>query len=113
LLYTNLGYLTTLFHVFRLFIYGSFKDSLKIWPARTVTQQQSISRVLHTASAWTHRNVYRALMGKPEWKRPLGRPTRRWEDTIKIEQKRDRWEWTASICLWTATISSRLLRTIS
>ena len=27
--------------------------------------------------------VYRALVGKPEGKRPLGRPRRRWEDNIK------------------------------
>jgi hypothetical protein len=26
------------------------------------------------------RNVYRVFMGKPEAKRPLGRPRRRWED---------------------------------
>jgi hypothetical protein len=30
------------------------------------------------------RNVYRLLMGKPEGKRPLGRPRRRWVDNIKI-----------------------------
>jgi hypothetical protein len=30
------------------------------------------------------RGVYRGLVGKPEGKRPLGRPTRRWEDNIKI-----------------------------
>jgi hypothetical protein len=30
------------------------------------------------------RGVYRVLMGKPEVKRPLGRPRRRWEDNIKI-----------------------------
>jgi hypothetical protein len=29
------------------------------------------------------RNVYRILMGKPEGKRPLGIPRRRWEDGIK------------------------------
>jgi len=28
--------------------------------------------------------VYRALVGKPEGKRPLGRSRRRWEDNIKI-----------------------------
>jgi hypothetical protein len=28
------------------------------------------------------RGVYRALVGKPEGKRPLGRPMRRWEDNI-------------------------------
>ena len=29
------------------------------------------------------RDVYRVLVGKPEGKRPLGRPRRRWEDNIK------------------------------
>ena len=29
------------------------------------------------------RGVYRVLVGKPEGKRPLGRPRRRWEDDIK------------------------------
>jgi hypothetical protein len=29
--------------------------------------------------------VYRVLVGKPEGKRPLGRPRRRWEDNIKME----------------------------
>jgi hypothetical protein len=31
------------------------------------------------------RNVYRLLIGKPEGKRPLGRPRRRWIDNIKID----------------------------
>jgi hypothetical protein len=29
------------------------------------------------------RNAYRILVGKPEGKRPLGRPRRRWVDSIK------------------------------
>ena len=52
------------------------------------------------------RGVLRVLVGKPEGKRPLGRPRRRWEDTIKMDlqevgggcgdlmdlaQDRDRW----------------------
>jgi len=52
------------------------------------------------------RGMYRVLVGKPEGKRPLGRPRRRWEDNIKIDlqevgcggmdwielaQDRDRW----------------------
>ena len=52
------------------------------------------------------RGVYRVLVEKPEGKRPLGRPTRRWEDNIKMDlqevgcggmdsielaQNRDRW----------------------
>jgi hypothetical protein len=31
------------------------------------------------------RGVYRDLEGKPEGKRPLGRPRRRWEDNIKAD----------------------------
>ena len=31
------------------------------------------------------RGVYRVLMGKPEGKRPLGRPKRRWEGNIKMD----------------------------
>jgi hypothetical protein len=31
------------------------------------------------------RNVYRVLVGKPEGKRPLGRPRRRWEDEIRMD----------------------------
>jgi len=52
------------------------------------------------------RSVYRFLVGKPEGKRPLGRPGRIWEDNIKMDlqevgcrgidwmdlaQVRDRW----------------------
>jgi hypothetical protein len=52
------------------------------------------------------RVVYRVLVGKPEGKRPFGRPRRRWEDNIKMDlqevgegrgdwmelaQVRDRW----------------------
>jgi len=31
------------------------------------------------------RGVYRVLVGKPEGKRPLGRPRRRWDDNIKMD----------------------------
>jgi len=34
------------------------------------------------------RGVHRVLVGKPEGKRPLGRPRHRWEDNIKM----DLWE---------------------
>jgi hypothetical protein len=34
--------------------------------------------------AW-ERNVYKVLMGKPEGKRPLGRPRHRWEDAIRMD----------------------------
>ena len=31
------------------------------------------------------RNTYRVLVGKPEGKKPFGRPRRRWEDNIKMD----------------------------
>jgi hypothetical protein len=34
------------------------------------------------------RGIYRVLVGKPEGKRPLGRPMHRWEDNIKMELKK-------------------------
>jgi hypothetical protein len=42
------------------------------------------------------RNAYRILVGKPEGKRPLGRPRRRWEDNIKMNLREIGWgdmEW--------------------
>jgi len=60
----------------------------------------------HVASMGQRRGVYRVLVGKPDGKRPLGIPRRRWEDNIKMDlqkvgcggmdwieltQDRDRW----------------------
>jgi hypothetical protein len=39
----------------------------------------------HVACMGERRGVYRVLVRKPEGKRPLGRPRRRWEDNIKID----------------------------
>ena len=39
----------------------------------------------HVARMGERRGVYRVLVGKPEGKRPLGRPRRRWEDNIKMD----------------------------
>jgi hypothetical protein len=36
-------------------------------------------------------NVYRVLVRKPEGKRPLGRPRRRWEDGIKMDLREIDW----------------------
>jgi len=60
----------------------------------------------HVARMGKGRGVYRLLAGKPEGRRPLGRPRRRWEDNIRMDlrevgcgcvdwmelaQNRDRW----------------------
>ena len=60
----------------------------------------------HVVHIGERRGVYRVLVGKPEGRRPLGRPRRRWEDNIRMDlrevgcrcvdwmelaQDRDRW----------------------
>jgi hypothetical protein len=37
------------------------------------------------------RNAYRLLAGKPEEKRPLGRPRRRWVDNIRMDLGEVKW----------------------
>jgi hypothetical protein len=37
------------------------------------------------------RNAYRILVGKPERRRPLGRPRHRWVDNIKIDFREIEW----------------------
>jgi hypothetical protein len=39
----------------------------------------------HVARMWEKRNAYRLLVGKPEGRRPLGRPKRRWLDNIEMD----------------------------
>jgi hypothetical protein len=53
----------------------------------------------HVARMGEKRNAYRLLVGKPEGKRPLGRPRRRWVDNIRMDLG-DRGEPTGSIKCW-------------
>jgi hypothetical protein len=67
--------------------------------------------------------VYRVLMRKPERKRPLGRPRRRWEDGIRIDlreigwgsvnwiklaQDRDRWRALVNTVMNLRVMASRI-----
>jgi hypothetical protein len=45
----------------------------------------------HVARMGEERNVYRVLMGKPEGKRPLGRPRCIWEDGIRMDLRGIGW----------------------
>ena len=45
----------------------------------------------HVACMGERRGAYRALVGKPEGRRPLGRPRRRWEDNIKMDLREVGW----------------------
>jgi hypothetical protein len=45
----------------------------------------------HVAQMGEKRNAHRILVGKPEGKRPLGRPRRRWMDNIKMNLREIGW----------------------
>jgi hypothetical protein len=45
----------------------------------------------HVARMGEDRKVYRVLVGKPEGKRPLGRPGCRWEDGIRMDLREIGW----------------------
>jgi hypothetical protein len=54
----------------------------------------------HVTRMGEGRGVYRVLVGKPEGKRPLGRPRRRWKDNIKMDLREiwidgENWIWLA------------------
>jgi hypothetical protein len=70
--------------------------------------------VRHVARMGERRGVYRVLVGKPEGRRPLGRPRHRWEDNIRMDlrevrcecadwmelaQDRDRWHALVSVVM--------------
>ena len=66
----------------------------------------------HVARNRERRGVYRVLVGKPEGKRPLGRPRRRWEDNIKMDLQEvgcgsmDRIELTQDMNRWRALVNA-------
>jgi hypothetical protein len=45
----------------------------------------------HVACMGEERNVYKVLMGKPQGKRPLGRPRHRWGDGIRMDLREIDW----------------------
>jgi hypothetical protein len=45
----------------------------------------------HAARILEKKNAYRILVGKPEGKRPLGRPCRMWLDNIKMDFREIGW----------------------
>jgi hypothetical protein len=45
----------------------------------------------HVARMREERKVYKVLVGKPEGKKPLGRPRRRWEYDIRVDTREIGW----------------------
>jgi hypothetical protein len=76
----------------------------------------------HVARMGEGRNLYRVLVGKPEGKRPLERPRRRWENGIKMDltetgcggvewihlaQDRDRWRAVVNVVMNLRVLASQ------
>jgi hypothetical protein len=72
-----------------------------------VVKSKQMRWARHVERMGEDKGVHRVLVGKPERKRPLGRPRRRWEDNIKMDlqevgggggnwielaEDRDRWQ---------------------
>jgi hypothetical protein len=47
----------------------------------------------HVARMGVKKNAYRILVGKPEGKRPLGKPRHRWVDNIKMDIRDIEWRY--------------------
>ena len=65
-----------------------------MWSRSQYVSSHNIVRVIksrrmrwagHVARMGEGSGVYRVLVGKPEGKRPLGRPSHRWEDNIRMD----------------------------
>jgi len=79
-----------------------------------VIKSRRIRWVGHVARVCEERGVYRVLVGKPEGRRPLGRPGRRWVDNVMMDvqevgcgyvdwiglaRDRDRWRTLVSVVM--------------
>jgi hypothetical protein len=66
----------------------------------------------HVARMGERKNAYRILVGKPERKRPLGRPRHRWMDNVKMDLREIGWDGMDGLDLtqekdqWRALIST-------
>jgi hypothetical protein len=80
-------------------LYSSANDILLI-------KSRRLRWACHVARVEVKRGAYRILVGRPEGKRPLGRPRRRREDNIKMDLQEVGWEaWTGLIWLRIGTVA--------
>jgi hypothetical protein len=66
-------------------LYAS-QNVIRVMKSRMTSWVKYVTRMEET------RNGCNILIGKPEWKRPLGRPRCRWEDNIRMDLREIGWE---------------------
>jgi hypothetical protein len=64
----------------------SFPSIIRIIKSRRMRWAGCVARM------GTRRNAYKILVGKPERRRPLGRPRRRWVENIKMDLREIGWD---------------------
>jgi hypothetical protein len=73
--------LKELFQIFLVFLFETYYSPNIV----EVIKSRRMRWAGHVAFMGEGRGVYRVLVERPEGKRPLGRPRRRWEDSIKMD----------------------------
>jgi hypothetical protein len=71
------------------------KELYALYPSPNIIRVMKSRRLRwagHVARMGERRGAYRALVGKPERRKPLGRPRRRWEYNIKMDLREVGWE---------------------
>jgi hypothetical protein len=69
---------------------GDNIDTIKKTTHTLIDASKEVGLEVNTEKA--KRNAYRILVGKPEGKRPLGRPRHRWVENIKMELRETGWD---------------------
>jgi hypothetical protein len=74
-------------------LYNEELHNLYSWPnIIRMIKSRRMKWAGHVARMGEMRNAYRILVGKPEGKRPLGRPRRRWVDNVKMDLREIGWD---------------------
>ena len=81
----SVSFSCTYFHYLYVDINEELSDPYSLPNIVWVVKSRRMRWAGHVARMGEERGVHRVLVGKPEGKRPLGRPRRRWEDNIKMD----------------------------
>jgi hypothetical protein len=73
--------------LFYLYFYTSHIHLIIIF----ILKPRRMTEAVHVARRGEKRNAYKILVGKPEGKRSLGRPSRKWVDNINIDLRETGW----------------------
>jgi hypothetical protein len=83
-------------------VYNCLSSSFALFISKTRKREYNVEILVllgvrmrwtgHLARIGKRRDVYRILVGKPEGRRPLGRPGHRWVDNIKMDLREIGWD---------------------